>query len=72
MPTFFSLPFVSAAFGGAIPSLPLAFPAGLELAALVPVGFATGLLAALFHAMRVNRENERRARVSRVPAQSPA
>lgn len=64
--------YVSEALGGRIPSLPLDLPIGIELAALVPIGFAAGLLAVLFQAMRATRHADRSTPVSRVPARSAA
>ena len=44
MPTL-GMNYVSDAVIGAVPTLSLAFPLGLELVALVPIGFAAGLAA---------------------------
>jgi hypothetical protein len=71
MPTM-SFGFLNAAFTAAIPTLPLTFPYGLEVAALVPIGFAVGLFAVLIEAMRANRRAERRGRLSAVPARTAA
>lgn len=71
MPTM-SFSFLSAA-SAAIPTLAVTYPYSLELAALVPIGFAAGLFAVLMEAMRTNRRAERRARrPAAVPARTAA
>ncbi len=67
MPTL-SFNYVSEAVIGAVPTLSLAFPLGLELAALVPIGFAAGLAAVLIQAMRANRRSEQTSRHTTIPA----
>jgi hypothetical protein len=71
MPTL-SFNYVSEAVIGAAPTLGLTFPVGLELAALVPVGFAVGLAAVLIEAMRANRRAERTSRPTTIPAHHAA
>ena len=71
MPTL-GMNYVSDAVIGAVPTLSLAFPLGLELVALVPIGFAAGLAAVLFEAMRANRRAERTSRSTTIPAHHAA
>lgn len=63
-----SFSFFDAAMTAAVPTLTLSFPYGLELLALVPIGFATGLFAVLIQARRADRRAERKPRLSAVPA----
>jgi hypothetical protein len=71
MPTL-SMSYVSEAVIGAVPTLGLAFPLGLELAALIPIGFAAGLAAVLIQAMRANRRAERTSRPTTIAAHHAA
>ena len=58
MPT---VPFlVGDAVVSAIPSVSLSLPIGIELAALIPLGFAAGLFALLLAATRATRSAEHR------------
>jgi hypothetical protein len=70
LPTL-SMNYVSEAVIGAVPTS-LAFPMGLELAALVPIGFAAGLAAVLIEAMRATRRAERSSRPTTIPAHHTA
>lgn len=71
LPTL-SMSFVSEAVIGTVPTLGLAFPLGLELAALIPIGFAAGLAAVLIEAMRTTRRTERTSRPTTIPAHHAA
>jgi hypothetical protein len=71
MPTL-TFNFVSDAVIGAAPVMGLSFPLGLELAALVPIGFAVGLAAVLFEAIRLNRRTVRTSRPTTIPAHHAA
>ena len=71
MPTL-SIHFASAGVFGAVPTLGVAFPMGLELAALVPIGFAAGLAALLIQAIRANRRAERTSRPTAIAAHHTA
>jgi hypothetical protein len=68
-----SFSYFDAAVGAAIPTLVLSYPYGLQLAALVPIGFAAGLFAVLQAARASQRQRSRRKTpLAGVPARSAA